>query len=93
MSSQTQFNFEDQQKGGFHVISLAGSQKLQRLHQVLKDASARGEKLTSLELTVATRLVAISTWISHLRHNGIAVQRETIQLNGETIWRYWLNNQ
>lgn len=75
-------------KKGFHVIKLAGSKKLQRLHAVLVEA--QGGKLTSLELTVATKLVAISTWISHLRHNGIEVKNETIRINGETVWRYWI---
>lgn len=75
-------------KKGFHVIKLEGSKKLQRLHSVLLEA--KGGKLTSLELTVATKLVAISTWISHLRHNGIQVKNETVRINNETVWRYWI---
>ena len=86
---QPSLNF-DPPKTGFHVIKLAGSKKLQRLHRVLMEA--RGRKLTSFELTVATHLINIATWISHLRHNRIAVQRETARVNGQTIWRYWIED-
>jgi hypothetical protein len=82
------FEPEPPRRTGFHVIKLSGSKKLQRLHAVLTEV--KGRKLTSLELTIETKLVAISTWISHLRHNGIDVKNETIQLNGETVWRYWI---
>lgn len=77
-------------KPGFHVISLAGSKKLQRLHTVLLEAKKQGRKMSSLELTMATKLVALSTWCSHLRANGIPLANETRQENGETIWYYWI---
>lgn len=77
---------------GFHVTKLAGSKKLQRLHAVLLEAKERGVKMTSLELTMATNLVCISTWLSHLKHppNNIDVKNETKRVNGETVWRYWI---
>ena len=73
-----------------HVTKLANSPKLQRLHRVLLEAAALNYKPSSYELTLKTRLVAISTWISMLRKNGINVQSETFRQDGETRWRYWI---
>lgn len=73
-----------------HSISLA-SPKLQRLRNVL--LSAKGEPLSSLELTTRTRLVAISTWISHLRFAGVPVEKDHITIDGEVIYRYWIPHE
>ena len=72
-----------------HAVGLT-SPKLKRLHNILLDAQKRGEKLSSLELTTRTRLVAISTWISHLRFAGVPVEKDCITLDGDVIYRYWI---
>jgi hypothetical protein len=74
-----------------HAVSL-NSKKLQRLHGILLDAAARGEKLSSLELTTRSRLVAVSTWISHLRFAGVLVEKDTVTVDGDVIYRYWIPN-
>jgi len=77
---------------GFHLIKLSGSKKLQRLHNVLLAAKNQGRKMSSLELTVATNLVAISTWCSHLRGNGIVLENEVKKVNGESVWFWWIGD-
>ena len=74
----------------FHVIKLANSKKLQRLHNTLLEAQGKGQKLSSLELAMRTKLVCVSTYASHLRANGVNVQSETFRQDGETRWRYWI---
>jgi len=73
---------------GFHVISLKRSKKLQRLHSVL--LLANGAKLSSLELARRTNLVALSTWCSHLRANGVALSNEQRTENGQQVWYWWI---
>lgn len=70
-----------------HAVGLT-SPKLSRLHNVLLDA--KGEKLSSLELTTRTRLVAISTWISHLRFAGVKVEKDHVTIDGDVVYRYWI---
>lgn len=72
-----------------HAVGLS-SPKLSRLHNVL--LNARGEKLSSLELTTRTRLVAISTWISHLRFAGVPVEKDHVTIDGEVVYRYWIGD-
>lgn len=74
-----------------HSVSL-NSPKLKRLHDVLLQAKGR-EKLSSLELTTRTRLVAISTWISHLRFAGVPVEKDTVTIDGDVIYRYWIPDE
>ena len=73
---------------GMHKATLKGSETLRRLLAFLQ---ARGEVgATSIELTQALDLVAVATWVSQLRHNGVNVdcQYERTTETGRRVHRY-----
>lgn len=72
-----------------HALKLS-SPKLQRIHNVL--LNARGSKLSTFELATRTKLCAVSTYISHLRNCGVPVEVDHVKQNGETIYRYWIDD-
>lgn len=76
-----------------HAAKIEHSARLQRLRDYLRECGPRGA--TSLELAQACGpLVAVSTEISALRHNGYTVRSlmERVTETGSRVWRYFLES-
>lgn len=65
-----------------HAATVAKSARLRR---VLKALEAEGE-ITSFELTLAARTVAVGTCVSELRANGFTVECRQECRDGRRVW-------
>ena len=79
--------------GHIHKINLDSSASVQRVRNFLRKCGERGA--TTAEIAEATGLMSVSTWLSHLKHNGIPYEKryEGRTANGSQIYRYFLRER
>ncbi len=80
--NQATINFTPQRSGHIHAAKL-DNWRLQRMLTLLKS----GKRYTTLDVTRATKILAVGTVASELRANGIDVQCKCI---GRGRFEYWL---
>lgn len=49
--------------------------------------------MSSLQLAERTKLMSVSSWISHLRIEGVPIKVERRQIDGESRWFYWIETE
>lgn len=65
-----------------HTARLTRSERLQRVHNFLKD----GKKHSTLEIIEKARVCAVNSIVSELRANGMSIECE----RKADRWYYWL---
>ena len=75
--------FKPTRMGRIHAARLEHSPRLQRLYALLQD----GRRHSTRDCVMNAHVMAISSAITELRANGIAVESGCV---GKGLWEYWL---
>ncbi len=68
-----------------HAARLGRSPRLDRVHELLSD----GREYSTLEISLATRVLSVSAVISELRANGCEIGcRQIVDASGGRLWLY-----